>query len=367
MAYDAVRQRVVLFGGKNATTTFGDTWEWDGVDWIPLFPPTGPTPRSCPLMAWDSSRGRIVLHGGRRSVSNLFERDTWEWDGTNWLNVTPSTSPLNPARLAAVMAFDSIRGRLVLVPANTTETWERTNTTWAQIFGAGAAAPSLNFSAMAFSTLGRICVLFGGRDSTLQNRLGDTWEWDGANWTQVLASPAPAPRSDHAMAYDSARNVVVLFGGAASNSVSLNDTWEYSTAAASSFAPFGTACSGGGIPPVLTATTPAIGTTQVIALINLPAAPELAVMWFGVSNTIWGSTPLPWSLAPFGLPPCSLLVSPDIALAAPITLGVASWLVPIANDSQLLGINYYTQGWVADPGSAFGVAISNAGVSTVGL
>src|SRR5262249_35861277 len=49
--------------------------------------------------------------------------------------------------------------------------------------------------------------------------LNDTWEWDGAAWTQRRATD-PAWRSCHAMAWDSAREVSVLFGG-------FNDeTWE---------------------------------------------------------------------------------------------------------------------------------------------
>jgi hypothetical protein len=33
MAYDAGRQRVVLFGGEDDTGLLGDTWEWDGLAW----------------------------------------------------------------------------------------------------------------------------------------------------------------------------------------------------------------------------------------------------------------------------------------------------------------------------------------------
>jgi hypothetical protein len=40
-------------------------------------------------------------------------------------------------------------------------------------------------------------VLFGG-DNDFQY-VGDTWIWDGANWTQV-ETPGPSPRVDHGMA-----------------------------------------------------------------------------------------------------------------------------------------------------------------------
>ena len=34
MAYDSARQRVVLFGGGVGPDRLGDTWEWDGKQWV---------------------------------------------------------------------------------------------------------------------------------------------------------------------------------------------------------------------------------------------------------------------------------------------------------------------------------------------
>jgi hypothetical protein len=67
-----------------------------------------------------------------------------------------------------------------------------------------------NGHAMAYdSGRGRV-VLFGGADA-MQVR-GDTWEWDGDKWTQV-SRVGPGPRTFPAMTYDSVRRRVVLFGG----------------------------------------------------------------------------------------------------------------------------------------------------------
>src|SRR5262249_50172954 len=60
--------------------------------------------------------------------------------------------------------------------------------------------------------------------------VNDLWEWDGStangNWTKK-APPAPLPpyRYMHGMAYDSARKVVVIFGGYSQGGYA-NDTWE---------------------------------------------------------------------------------------------------------------------------------------------
>ncbi len=47
----------------------------------------------------------------------------------------------------------------------------------------------------------------------------ETWEWNGATWTQRFPTTAPPPRRNHALAYDSARQRVMLFNG--------TDTWVF--------------------------------------------------------------------------------------------------------------------------------------------
>src|SRR5438105_4854819 len=78
---------------------------------------------------------------------------------------------------------------------------------------------------MSYDSARERTVLFGGYLFLSGKDLdfGDTWEWDGEDWTQV-ADIGPFSRQWHSMAYDSKRNRVVLFGG---NRVGfLGDTWE---------------------------------------------------------------------------------------------------------------------------------------------
>ena len=73
------------------------------------------------------------------------------------------------------------------------------------------------------SARGRV-VVFGGLSGS--TRLDDIWEWDGTSWTEKHPdAPTPSARHSHAMAYDSARGMVVLFGGNASGREA--DTWEW--------------------------------------------------------------------------------------------------------------------------------------------
>ncbi len=67
-------------------------------------------------------------------------------------------------------------------------------------------------------------MLFGGFNG---GQLGDTWEWDGAQWTQILPLASPQPQSSGAIAYDPWSERVVLFGGSYGWPNGLDGTWEY--------------------------------------------------------------------------------------------------------------------------------------------
>jgi hypothetical protein len=81
IAYDSSRQRVVLFGGydgASANNYLGDTWEWDGNSWTQRMPTTSPPPRSEHALAYDAVRQRLVLFGGLGG-SGIYFADTWEF------------------------------------------------------------------------------------------------------------------------------------------------------------------------------------------------------------------------------------------------------------------------------------------------
>lgn len=69
---------VLLFGGSGEGGLLGDTWAWDGERWRQR-QDIGPSPRHSPAMAWDASRDRPVLFGGQAPTgTSLVAGDTWE-------------------------------------------------------------------------------------------------------------------------------------------------------------------------------------------------------------------------------------------------------------------------------------------------
>ncbi len=80
---------------------------------------------------------------------------------------------------------------------------------------------------LAFDPIHHIAVLFGGFDSN--GTKGDTWTWDGRQWSQVLTDVAPPARMGGAFIYNPVRHVSVLFGGdgAGGGTNNLCDTWTF--------------------------------------------------------------------------------------------------------------------------------------------
>jgi uncharacterized protein (TIGR03437 family) len=223
MAYDSVHGQVVLFGGEagqEQEVVYGDTWVWDGANWTQESPQTSPSERLFGAMAYDSAHGQIVLFGGGEAGPNgnaIILNETWVWDGANWTKESPQTSP--PARYSHAMAYDSVHGQVVLFgglasdyKSTFNDTWLWDGVNWTQAFPqTSPSARSLH--AMAYDSAHVEAVLFGGRSQGSQP-LGDTWLWDGANWTGESPQASPSAREVLAMAYDSGHDQVALFGGA---------------------------------------------------------------------------------------------------------------------------------------------------------
>ncbi len=98
---------------------------------------------------------------------------------------------------------------------------------WVQKFPEHSPSPRYEH-AMAYDSARGVTVLFGGGYDPA--RYNDTREWNGSAWT-LQATTGPSPRRGHAMAYDSARGVTVLFGGIDSGDEYNRETWEWNGAA----------------------------------------------------------------------------------------------------------------------------------------
>lgn len=133
ITYDSARDRVVLFTNRASTTetTPNETWEWDGTSWSLVAAAGGPIARTGHELAYDAVRRRVVLYGGAGD-----QGEVWEYDGTVWSQVTATAAP--PLRTRHALAYDPLRQRVVLFggapsgPTGRSDLWDWDGVTWTQ-------------------------------------------------------------------------------------------------------------------------------------------------------------------------------------------------------------------------------------------
>ena len=160
--------------------------------------------------------------------------------GTNWVNVTNGVAPA--PRAGAGTTFDPALGGVLVFGGCTSgdyeavtcapvaDTWLYAAGHWKQLVTAHIP-PARYRPGMTFDYADNYVLLFGGfGPGGLPDVLGDTWAFNGVDWTQLLPGTAPGARAGPALTYDYADHYVVLFGGYNSTaSTTRNDTWTFAS------------------------------------------------------------------------------------------------------------------------------------------
>jgi hypothetical protein len=376
---DVLGGTTLLYGGviPGQSIAANDTWAWYDGSWQQLAPGSSPGGRIDHAMAHDLGRQETVLFGGRTGTASSYPAlaETWVFGNGTWSQVVSPVSP--PPLLSPAMAYHPALGGVVLfggqlgastgAPAAASgETWWFDGAQWTQLVGSGPQ-PSPRVGADLVWVVSRSCVLlFGGRDPQTFAICNDTWEHDGVAWRQVtgpFGSIQPA-RAGAALAYDVVRDRVVAFGGVAANNELRDDTWEYGA----QFQRFGSGCAGtAGVPALIPGDVPRLGGIATAAIHNVPAAMPLAFVAIGTSRTQWAGGALPAQLGPIGMPGCRSWTSADLLVQVPAVNGIAAWSTAIPWQPALFGEVVHLQGVTLDPGAnAFGFAVSNAATLVVG-
>ncbi len=260
LVWDSKRNVAVLFGGMQidipgATGVLKqDTWEWDpsAQTWAERAT-TGskPVQRYGHAMAYDAGRGKVVVFGGSDMQTAGIKNDMWEWDcesGT-WTQVLTGTEAGIPGiRTYSSLLYDGTRARLTmfagLVPTSNPDTgfkgvlasneiWEidpSSTLAFTNRTVAFQGPDSRAYHAMAYDPIRKKTYVYGGADQTRKGfSLTDLWAWDGSRWERVGDGEPPAARVDAALAYDPARQSLILFGGNSWMGTKIgNETWEWS-------------------------------------------------------------------------------------------------------------------------------------------
>ncbi len=230
MCYDSDRHVTVLFGGSTGPLSggypgaggfLGDTWEFDGTNWTQRLPATSPVGRYQANMVYDSHRHRTVLFGGQRydgTYGVRFSPETWEWDGTDWKQiVTAHLPPWREWLYAYAACYDSARKEMLLFGILSDPLWAYDGTDWS-VRNPGGTGPGYTVSSLlAFDSNRGVAVLTGGTGGSLSHYpVLALWEWDGKAW-QERAQSGQEPWlyvSGNVLTYDTFRQECVLFGQA---------------------------------------------------------------------------------------------------------------------------------------------------------
>ena len=143
-----------------------------------------------------------------------------------------------PAREDAAMGYDPLRNNIILRtggcldagqnPILCTDQWTLGQVTWDVQTPTTAITPRKG-SIMAWLPTKGTLLLFGGQTdaNSVGTAVNDLYSWSGTDWTKLTQAVSPSARTFSAMAYDSDRSVMVLFGGDDKTDNDQSDTWEY--------------------------------------------------------------------------------------------------------------------------------------------
>jgi len=221
LVYQPWNGRTLMIGGLN----YDETWEWDGTGWS-----RWPTQATQPTFPWEyaavATRDHILLFGGVEGVART--ANTWKLANDVWTLVPTSTVPT--ARHRHAMAYDVARDRVVMFGGYGgqvfDETWEWDGVDWTEKTPTHRP-PARFFAAMAYDPIRQRTLLFGGYNGNdnLEAVLEDTWEWDGTDWTELHPEVSPSRRERGNAVFDPRRGRIVMWGGSALNASS--DLWEW--------------------------------------------------------------------------------------------------------------------------------------------
>ena len=232
MVYCNVTEEIILFSGHG----IADTWSFDvqSQTWSEVSTPVNPGIHHSHGMAYDPQENVVILFGGFGG-DGMEHNDTWRFDcqTRQWTQLFPETAPL--ARYGHVMVYDESINRIVLTNGNTADqghqddtwTFDTVANTWTEVTTIGSPW-ELKWPSMTYDSVNQKCILFGGQIG--DTAIDDTLSYDGQSttWTNLYPTESPPARICSGLAYDSANEVSILFGGWLVENGELGDHWAYS-------------------------------------------------------------------------------------------------------------------------------------------
>jgi hypothetical protein len=229
VVYDPVRDRLLVFGGSDGTTTYNDVWalslagapHWTFLGSGGALVP----PREEHVTVYDATHDRLVIFGGIDHEGHILP-DCWALPLTGPGTWSPlaTSGPRPSARQSASGIYDPVRDRLLVFGgADSTgtllsDTWAlplAAGGTWALVPLASGEPVARERAAAAYDPGHDQLVVYAGRgasgllDAVMTLSLAGTATWD----TPMPSTPRPAAREWAAAIVDPVRDRLVVVSG----------------------------------------------------------------------------------------------------------------------------------------------------------
>lgn len=370
IAWDAINDRLVVFGGFDGTNWLGDTWSWDPVTnaWTNLAPPLAPSARGWAAMTYDPTSTGLLLFGGFDGTS--YFGDTWLFIGNAWVPLSPATNP--PARRMGHLVTRGDFGDAFLClgdDASTTpqtrmlDTWRWTGADWQQIVPANGSFPHGTTANQAvYDPLRKRVVVTGGQGISVPNtaaggQYGDLWGGSPSNFTSEFdcvtnewllfgsagfndTDPVIGRASRYFAAFVPALGAIYKVGGQdPSTGGPRVQTYRYQASPLATATNYGTGCAGSaGVVTLTAGGAPWTGRTFAATVTNLASSSLVfAVAGFGQTSTTLAP------LLPAAGAGCVLLTNPASTSFLLNQGGSATFTLPLPAGTSLAGASLNLQ------------------------
>jgi hypothetical protein len=229
-AFDGAGRRLVVFGGWDGSTYFGDTWALAAdapYRWMPFAPGPAPSPRRAHASMYDPTRRALVIYGGVGPDSSF--SDVWSLaiDGAGaWRRIEPQGERPDPRAWASAV-FDAAHDRMIVYGGSidgqsTRELWALSLGAvprWTRLEAAGEGPPGLQRHVAVYDARRRRMLVWAGftSDDGIFSSARGVWALalDGAPTWSLLKTegPDPQPATAPSTVYDARRDRMVTYGG----------------------------------------------------------------------------------------------------------------------------------------------------------
>jgi hypothetical protein len=259
--FDPSSAQMIIFGGQETSTNTDLNDVWLGVTsaqqndrFIQVLPTgTAPQGRYGHTATYDPNTNRMTIFGGALGLPSPCANDVWLLDGANgrgsasWIALTPSGTP-PAARQYHAAAYDPTTDSMIIFGGNNCSTgyfndvWvlssangEGGTPAWKKLSPSGTSPAARESSSAVYDSANNILTIYGGDAGG--TGLADVWVLSHANgsggtpvWTRLTPTGTPpGARTGQSATYDSSTDRMTVFGGV-NNGLTLSDSWVLTSA-----------------------------------------------------------------------------------------------------------------------------------------